>query len=307
MSASIISEPKRKLRPLCVDGYNIVVSGWIRRIARLQDEYYQCLGEPESIIRHLKMAPTGASLFTFLQEIADITPVYGYRLEWESLAVLPIDTYDDWWKRRINDKTRNRVRKAERSGVELRLCNLDDHFIEGIREIYNESNVRQGKRFRHYGKSFEEIKASHATYPDRSRFIGAYCGGELIGFVKLVEGKGAASMMQIISKISQREKCATNALIARCVQMCAEAGIPLLHYGLWSRRGIGNFKKHHGFARHDVPRYYVPLDALGRLLIGLNLHRPVAEYIPNGMLDRLVTVRGKWLELRHGKPTVSTG
>ena len=62
-----------------------------------------------------------------------------------------------------NDKTRNMVRKAGKKDVSIRVVGFDDKLVEGIAEIYNESPLRQGNRFRHYGKDFETLKAAHAT------------------------------------------------------------------------------------------------------------------------------------------------
>ncbi len=64
--------------------------------------------------------------------------------------------------------------------------------------------------------------------------------------------------------ISERDKAPTNALIAKAVEICAEAGVGLLQYGIWSRRSMGAFKKHNGFQAVEVPRYYVPLNWRGK-------------------------------------------
>ena len=77
----------------------------------------------------------------------------------------------------------------------------------GITKIYNESPMRQGKPFWHYGKDFETVRRENATFLNRSYFIGAYFENELIGFIKLVYEKNFASMMQIISmmELSRRK------------------------------------------------------------------------------------------------------
>ena len=107
-----------------------------------------------------------------VQPLSDPVPKYTYPSESDSVAALPIDTYDKWWKQQINDKTRNMVRKAGKKEVAIRIVGFDDKLVEGIAEIYNESPLRQGKRFRHYGKDFQTLKAAHATYLERSIFIG---------------------------------------------------------------------------------------------------------------------------------------
>ena len=151
----------------------------------------------------------------------------------------------------------------------------------------------------HYAKSFETLKRDHETFLSRSDFIGAFYRGEMIGFIKFVVGKNVASLMQIISKFAHRDKAPTNALIAKAVEMCAERKIAHLHYGVWSRRGLGVFKINHGFQRREVPRYYVPLNFKGQAFLGLRLHRNPRDYLPGGWQDYLAELRGKWITLQH--------
>jgi hypothetical protein len=289
---------------IMIDNKEVVITGRLLRTARLRAEYYEFVTEPGAFIEKLKTGKTKIDLFTFLQGIHDRTPRYGFSLAWDSLAVLPITTYEQWWKKQINDKTRNMVRRAQKSGVELRLAAYDDSFAWGIMEIYNETPIRQGKPFKHYGKDFETIKREHATFIERSDFIGAFVGNEMIGFAKVVHGSNASSLMQIISKVGFRDKAPTNALIAKAVELCAQRNIPHLHYGIWSKRGLGDFKKHHGFMQVDIPRYFVPLNLKGRLMLDLNLHRKPADFLPEPLLDKIVAWRNRWNALKY-KPSKS--
>ena len=288
-----------KFHPAVIDGKEISVSGHFPKTARINGEYYEFVEDPECFIQKLRALQTGAGMFTFVQEIGDQQVRFPFHHEPDSLAVLPISTYEHWWKKQINDKTRNMIRKAQKGGVELRVCSLDDAFVRAIMKIYNEFPLRQGKPFKHYGKDFYTIKKDHATFLERSDFIGAFQGEEMIGFIKLVHGRQASSLMQIISKIAWRNKAATNALIAKAVDICAGRGIPYLHYGIWSRRGIGEFKKHHGFMQHDIPRYYVPLNLHGRLALKLSLHRELASYLPETAHDWMVALRSRWNQFRY--------
>ena len=272
----------------------LAINGRFVRIAKLRHEPYQCLSEPESYIARLKGAGTGADVFTFMQEISERTPRHSLQLEWESLAVVPVTTYENWWKRQINDKTRNVIRKSQKHGVEFRLADLDDDFVNGVVDIYNETPLRQGKPFTHYGMGFKEVKAHLNTFTEQSDFIGAYWKGELIGFIKFVRGKNVASLMQILSKIAHRDKSPTNGLIAKAVERCVELQLAHLHYSVWSKRGLGDFKRHLGFVQWDVPRYYVPLTLRGRMFLGCRLHRNVAELLPDKWMDVLVGLRSRW-------------
>lgn len=277
-----------------IDDQPLAISGKLPRIAKVRDEPFECIATPGVFVEKLKHEDLPADIFTFMQEVADTSPRYHFHLEWDSLAVLPITTYDHWWKRQINNKTRNMVRKAQKSSLEIRVVEFNDSFVNGIVDIYNESPIRQGRAFWHFGKNFEAIKRENITFLDRSDFIGAFYKGELVGFAKLVRGRNVASLMQIISKISHRDKAPSDALIAQSVEMCAAERIPYLHYGSWSRGGLGAFKMSHAFVRHEVPRYFVPLNLRGRLSLKMKLHRKWSDCVPELWLDRLIRLRNEW-------------
>jgi hypothetical protein len=286
---------------LLVDNKEIIVSGRFLRTAMIKAEYYEWVDNPNSFITKVKAVKIKADLLTFLQRVTDKDYRYDFRLQWDSIAILPITTFENWWMRQINDKTRNMIRKAQKKGVEVRVIEFTEDLVKGIREIYNESPLRQGKPFKHYGKDLETLKKDHISYLERSDFIGAFYKNELIGFVKLVHGKGISNVMQIISKIAHKDKAPTNALIAKAVEICAQRGVPYLHYGVWSKRGLGDFKKHHAFERFDLPRYFIPLTLKGRLILALNLHRRLSERLPERWVNFLVDLRSRWNSLRMTK------
>ena len=63
------------------------------------------------------------------------------------MAAFRVSTFDQWMKHQIDFKVRNKVRKAAKNGVVVREVPFDDALVQGISAIYNESPVRQGKRF----------------------------------------------------------------------------------------------------------------------------------------------------------------
>jgi hypothetical protein len=283
-----------------VCGQDMEVRGRVVRIARLAAEKYQFLTDPEAARHALRDCGTRVDLLTFTQQLPDITPHYDYPLEWDNLAALPVSTFDQWWTRQINGKTRNMVRRAEKS-LTVREVVFDDALVRGIHGIYNECPIRQGRAFWHYGKDLESVRRENGTFLHRSVFIGVFLGDTLIGFAKLVtDGAGRqAGLMQILSMITHRDKAPTNALIAQAVRSCAERDIRFLvysqfAYGRKERDGLSGFKEHNGFQRIDLPRYYVPLTALGRLALRLRLHRTVVDRVPEPVLVQLRKVRSRW-------------
>lgn len=283
-------------------GKEALIEGKLIRIARLDAEGYQFLEDPEAALGVLQNSGTRIDLFTFIQKLSDSSPKYSHPMEWDNMAAVRVSTFDEWMKHQIDFKVRNKVRKAAKSGVVVREVPFDDALVRGICAIYNESPVRQGKRFWHYGKDIEAVRRNNeGTFLDRSTFIGAFFEGNLIGFVKLVanEDRSQAGLMQIVSMIQHRDKAPTNALIAQAVRSCAERGIPHLWYANFSygkkqRDSLADFKRHNGFRKIELPRYYIPLTVAGRIALRLGLHHSAAGWIPEPLAATYRKVRSVW-------------
>jgi hypothetical protein len=284
---------------MTIDNLPVSISGKLLKIGRVRDEPYDCLSDSEKFVAKLQHEQGKPDLFTFMQPIGDHQPHHPFYHEPESLAVLQITTHKNWWKKQIRTDARNRIRRAQNKAVEVRQVAFDDSLVRGVKAIFDECPLRQGKPFWHYHKDLETIKTELATFPDRSDFLGAFSGGELIGYIKMTSGNGSAGLMQIISKICDRDKSPTNALISKAVELCAEKKIPYLHYGLWSKGSFGVFKQNHAFECHDVPRYFVPLTVKGRLMLKLGLHRKMTDYLPPQWYERMVTLRNGWNAFRY--------
>jgi hypothetical protein len=281
-------------RTLVVAGTELVVTGNVVRMARPADEWYDDLERPDAIIDRLRENNAGIDIFTFWQRLPDTTPQYAYHTECESIAALPITTFDNWFKKQLNPKTRNLLRKAEKMGVVVKQADFDDAFVDGMVSIFNETAIRQDKPFWHFGKDAQTIKQEFSRYLFREELYGAYHEGALIGFIFLANAGKYAVLGQIISKIEHREKAPNNALIAKAVEVCASKNIPYLVYAMWTAGGLVQFKRNNGFEKFDLPRYYVPITAKGRLALKLNAHHGVAGMLPADLKERLVALRNKW-------------
>lgn len=296
----------RDKKSLAIAGKNLVIAGRLPRIMRLRSEYYDVLEEPDAFLEQVKAARLPADVFTFAEHLSEQGRDRPYHFECDEKAVLRITKYDDWWKNRINDKTRNMIRKAGKKGVTIEPAEFDENFVRGIQEIYNESPLRQGRPFAHYGKDLKTVEQENSTFLDRSDLISAVFNGEMIGFAKLVHVRGYAILMQIISKNSHRDKAPTNALLAKAVEICAQKRVPVLVYGRWSQRGLGEFKKHHGFECLAIRRYFVPLNGRGRIALKLKLHRSWLEagrqFIPEDLAQRLIEWRSRLYAARFRTP-----
>jgi hypothetical protein len=290
-----------------LNGKEITINGKLIRIAFIDGEGFQFLDDPLSQLEALRNGPR-IDLFTFIQRLSDTAPRYSYPMELDNMAALRVTTFDDWMTKQINSKVRNMVRKAGKNGVVVREAEYDEAYVQGIQAIYNEAPVRQGKPFWHYGKDLEAVRKMNGTFLQRSIFIGAYLEEKLIGFVKLVfdEEKSQAGLMQIVSMIGHQDKAPTNALIAQAVQSCADRGISYLwyanmSYGKKQADGLADFKRHNGFQKIEVPRYYVPLTLAGKLALRLNLHHGLSELIPEPIAATYRKIRKQW----YGKKVAS--
>ncbi|HEU5397345.1 MAG TPA: hypothetical protein VFV81_09270 [Verrucomicrobiae bacterium] len=282
----------------------ISVSGRFFRVAKLRHEWFEFVDDPASLIDALRAGGSPADLFTFLQEAHVPRPNLPFHRETASASVLTIKSFDDWWDN-LHFKARNKARKAQKCGVELRDVQLNDDFVREVKKIYDESPLRQGRRFTHYQKSLESIKTELSSFLDQSLFVGAWLNGELLGFMKLFQGDQILRTIHIIATLQHRDKCVMDALIARAVKICDEKKISYLHYGDWASRGLGVFRSKYNFQQHDCPRYFVPLTAMGRFMLSLRLHHPLRERLPRSVADRLANMRNQWNALRYGGKELS--
>ena len=288
-----------------LNGNTVITTGkWLKTAALRDEELVEGdpVGDPKLFVKGLKDTALPADILTFSQRLPDITPRYAYYLEWESMAAIRITTFQDWLHRRVEYDVRKALKKAAKLGVSVRTVAFDDALISGIVRIYNESPIRQGKRFWHYQKSFETVKMEKSTYLERSEFIGAYYENELIGFIKMVYVDRIASTLHVISRTKHASKKPTNALIAKAVDICEQKKITHLVYGNYRygdmNSSLTEFKRRNGFEEICVPRYYIPLTAKGRLCLELGLHHGIKPVLPRSILRALRSARSKFYKLQ---------
>jgi len=271
------------------------------RIARLRDEKWAFLEDPQQVIDELKRQPQRIDLFTLIGRLPNGLPELPYAAKMDNLAVLPITTFDHWRNEVIDGKTRNVLRKSEKRGVVVVRVDFDENLLHSISNIYNECPIRQGRQFLHYRKDINTVRKETITFIDKTVFLGAYFDKELIGFAKIVIDKygNQAGLMQIISMIKHRDKAPNNALVSEAVRVCAERGISYLWYGnyVYGNKGedsLADFKKYNGFRRIDIPRYYIPLTTFGQIAIRLGLQEQLINRIPAPAINAMRRLRQLW-------------
>jgi hypothetical protein len=290
-------------KPFMLGDREVAVSGGWLKTASFVDEWYEDVDDPDRVIADLRDSGINADLFSFWQRLPYSDPRFSYHLEWDSVAVLTISTYEHWLKSQINNKTRNMIVRAKKKGVVVEKVPFDDAFVRGMTTVFHETPIRQERPFVHYGKSFDTIKREFSRYLFREEILGAYFEGQLIGFIMLADAGRYAMLGQIISMVQHRDKSPNNALIAKAVEVCAERKISSLIYALWPRGPLREFKRHNGFECVNLPRYHVPLSVKGRMALKLGLHHALVEYLPEKVVPVLRDLRSRFYARWHPRGT----
>jgi hypothetical protein len=288
-----------------IDGRTFVTEGGWVKTACLRDEHFTLekpLDNPAHAIAELKRSGLRADVLRFLQRPPELEPKFSYQLEWDNYAAVPLTTFEAWWDK-LPQESRKNTRRAAKRGVEVKAVPFDDEFARGIQKICNESPIRQGRKFWHYGKDFETIKRQHATYADCSTFIGAYFEGELIGLIKVVHVERMATIMTILAMNAHYDKRPMNALVAKAMEVCAQKNAAYFVYGnyLYGNKkdsSLMEFKRRNGFEQINFPTYYVPLTLKGRIYVALRFYRGLGGLLPAPVLNTLLTLRNKFYARR---------
>jgi len=299
------------LPSIAVGGGTAIVRGGLLTTAEIFDEYWlelRNVPDPLRVLDDCKALARRPDLFTFAQRVPDVRPRFDFFMEPDNIAVVPLSSYDHWLSKQVTAATRRNIKAAMNRGVVVRAVEFDDAYVRGIMSIYNETPIRQGRRFWHYGKDFTTVERENGTYKDRSTFLAAYVAGEMIGYLKIVWDERTAAIMQVLSKTESYDKRPNNALIAEAVRLCCGRGIQHLLYEHFvyankSNSSLTEFKRNNGFSRVDVPRYYVPLTLKGAIALKFGLHRGAKDRLPSWVRSRWPELRAKWYKLRSPRQT----
>jgi hypothetical protein len=294
---------------LDVNGKKIIVKGgWIRLALIDAEEWLETdLEDPELCVARLKAQDSpelGADIFTFTQKLPARPPRFDYLMEWHSVAAARTTSFTDWWES-LPRETRKNINRSQKRSVAVTVRELDDDLIRGLVDLNNDSPLRQGRRFTHYKKTFDQVKKDQASFPGRRALICAHLGEELIGFAKIVYRKDVASILQLLTKPSHNDKRPANALVAKAVELCEQKGFSHLTYGMFDygtqrKSSLQEFKRRSGFVEILTPKFYVPLTGWGALALKLRLHRGLAGILPRRVIDLGMCARSATASLRMG-------
>ena len=269
------------------------------RVARDVREYEKDATPSEAFLE--KLEERGVDIFTFLER-RWCCPINNPPGSWvkskDNVALLEVKDYAGWWSG-VGKKTRNMVKKAEKSGIKVSVVEPSDQLAEGISKIYNETPIRQERAFSHYGEPLETVKGNMYAGAKNSTFIAAYLDDELAGFIQLIYGDNIAVVSQILAMQKHWDKAVNNATLAKAVEVCASRGQRWLMYGrIGNHPTLDRFKESNGFVSYPITRFYVPLTWKGRVAVRLGLHRELKDALPQWLKNPLIPAMN-WVSRRR--------
>lgn len=280
-----------------INGKDIIAQGRFIKIARINAEEWleDDLEDPKACVQTLLQSQLGADIFSFAQKLPVSRPKYSYPMEWDSIAAVHITSFKTWWDK-LPQETRKNVRRAHKRGVLVIVKKLDEALLRDLQDLNNDSPLRQGKAFTHFGKTLEQVRKDQEAFLDRCDYLCAYCDGELIGVIKLIYRGDVASILTFLPRASHHDKRPANALVAKAIELCVEKNITYLVFGMFNygnkhNTSLREFKVRNGFHEILMPHYYVPLTRKGELSIKLKLHRGLIGLLPPSVINILLSVR----------------
>jgi hypothetical protein len=292
-------------------GFSIIVQGTWLKLARIHDEAWleNEMQDPSACVTALKAAENKAmraDIFTFTQKPGEGQPTLKYAFEPESIAVACCANFKQWWES-LPQESRKNVRRSQKRGVVVSVQPFGDALLKGIWEVNQASPSRQGKRNYYHGRGIEQLKKDYSAFVDRSDFVCAYLGDEMVGFAKLVYRGKVASILNFTPNQNHADKRVANAMMAKAVEICEGKGISYLTYGMYNYGNkqdspLREFKIRNGFEEVKVPRFYIPLNPWGELCLKLKLHRGMLQVLPPAAVTAWLNARER---LRSGREWIS--
>lgn len=250
------------------------------KIAHNPAEYLFDVCPNEEFLRNL--SGKKIDLFTFIERDWCHTLYDCPYKNWlkDNIALLTFDSYQDWIKKVTKITPNNPTNRAKKRGVTLNVAEPSETLARGISKIYNETPIRQNRKYPFYGMSYEDVYKSLKNDPN-TIYITANLGEDIIGFIRLELGDNLAIINQGLSLEAHMDKGVTRALIAKAVEISAEENQNFLMYGrMGNHPSLDRFKRLNGFEKFVFRRFYVPTSWKGHLAIRLHLHRELKDTAP---------------------------
>lgn len=290
----------RNVSAITMGNVNILLTGsGLLQAAVVQDEDFVIPSQipaPGDVLKAVQDANLKADVVIVGQDFRISQPLYGgLSCEPDNVAAITLSSYEQWLAA-LSQPTRRNIRLAEKRRVEIKVADFNEEFASGIKGIYDESPIRQGRRFWHYNKPLGAVREENATYQSSSDYLAAYHDSVMIGFIKVVYVGNVARIMQILGMTAHFDKKPMFALVARAVARACEKGASHLTYCKYTYEGqedssITEFKRRLGFVQFDFPRYVLPVTFKGRIGTKVGAHRGLRGMLPGWMGRAAAKVR----------------
>ncbi|PYX10823.1 MAG: hypothetical protein DMG88_00965 [Acidobacteria bacterium] len=157
---------------LDVNGNTIVVGGRWLKVAAIHDEEWleHEIEDPELCMKTLKehrSQGVRADIFTFAQKLPATSPKYKYSMGRDSIAAVRTTSFKEWWEK-LPQESRKNVRRSQKRGVAVGVKQFDDDLVRAIREVNNDSPVRQKVLNVHYGKTLDQVSRAERLHLRKS-------------------------------------------------------------------------------------------------------------------------------------------
>jgi hypothetical protein len=259
-------------------------------MAKDNAEYLKDVSPSEELFQKLRRMRV--DIFTFLERkwcFKIPNPKEDWAKAEDNVAIIQTSSSYQEWLKVIGKKTRNMIRKAEKSGIRTEIASPSEKLADGIWKTYNETPIRQERGFPHYGMPLETVRK--IVFQPNCTYIAAYLQDEFAGFVQLVHGENITIISQILSLQKHRDKAVNNALIAKVIEFCATNNSKWIMYGrIGNHPSLDDFKQSNGFHRLVLARYFVPLTSKGRIVIRLGLQREIKDSLPRSIKTPLIPI-----------------
>jgi hypothetical protein len=193
----------------------------------------------------------------------------GY-IRWISPRILRVDRdIDDIWRKNLDKKARNAVRRAEKSGVRIEIIDPEDY----IEEIYECNKSKKGVPPCYVDKDCitNEIKNNKNNFGDCFQGIGAFLREKLIGYAYLISVNRELTLLsRLFINYNFRHVSISELLLWSGIEITAKNKMKFLQYGSWSRYhpGLDMLLEHFGFSKSfKTLNIYIPLTRRGKIFL----------------------------------------
>ncbi len=256
-------------------------------VARDAREYERTVVPSEDLLNRLMERKIDVLSFLERGWCCPLRGKFSWAKSEDNVALLHVESYENWL-RSIGKKTRNMIRKAERSGITTAPVQPANGFAESVWKIYNETPIRQGRSFTHFGESLEIVKKNLAL-ASNCLYIEANLDKNIVGFVQLLPGDNILIISQILSLQAYWDNAVNNALVAKAVDIAAANGMKWIMYGrIGNHPSLDIFKRNNGFVKYKLNRYYIALTWKGKLAVTLGLQKSLKDAMPQSMKNTLI-------------------